>query len=546
MSKAGTENKKREVRWEIFIPALGLLFTAMIIGVVNNEWLRVTVRGIFAASMDNFGWLFQLTVMAATILTAVALFTKVGNIRLGGRNAKPKYSFKAWFAMSLTAGIAVGIVNWGINEPIIMFGSVWGELAYTGITPHTREAAYFAMGTAFYHWTIVPYATYAICGLLSAYLYFNKKKELTITGTLEPVLGEKIAGMRVTSAVVNVLCVLAIIMGMAGGLGTGINFVFQGLYLQYGVNITTTLWVVFGVLIVAGFTTSSFLGIDKGVKNLAQINKYIFYVLVLIIAVLGPTRDMLNFMVEGIGSFSSNFFEWGFDPGTQRGEALSHWWSLFNWAMWIAYAPIMGLFLARVAYGRTIRQFLIVNWVLPSIFGMVWFSVFGGAALSWQMNGVVDIYTTIVNHGAVAGAWTFFQNLPFGLATIVIPIIMFVLIVSFVTAADSMTNTVASLCVKGAELGEEPPAYQKLLWGISIGGMAVILGAVGGGSRGIDGVRQLAAVGGFLATFVFALQIISFFKVFIMSKLTDNFDAIGDQYTEEELAELEHKSAFEQ
>jgi choline-glycine betaine transporter len=162
----------------------------------------------------------------------------------------------------------------------------------------------------------------------------------------------------------------------------------------------------------------------------------------------------------------------------------------------------MGLFLARISYGRTIREFMIINWILPSVFGIIWFAIWGGTGLTWQMAGVADMVGVIKEQGAVAGVWVFLQHLPFGIGAILIPIVMFTLVLSFSTAADSMTSTVAALCVKGEGINEEAPGYLKIAWGMLIGSISVILGAYAGGVRGIDGVRQLAAVGGFLVLFV--------------------------------------------
>ena len=531
--------QKKGIRWEVFGPTIAILLIAATVGIVNNDWLAASARGIFYFSLSRFGWLYQLAAFAAVILTAVVMFTKVGDIRFGGKMAKPKYSFSTWFAMSLIAGIAVGLINWGINEPIIHFSNMWGELEGLGITPGTPEAARFAMGRVVYHWTLFPYAIYALAGLMAAYVFYNQKRELSVTSTLSPLLGNKITSMPVTSSIVNSLCVLGIAFGLMGGLGTGLNLVLQGMRINYGVDPgNMAVWIGLGALVVATFITSSYTGIDKGIKKLSNLNKYIFYALLLVVIVIGPTGAMLNYMMEGLNTFFANFFVWGLDPGTMTHPSQGYWWTLFNWAIWMAYAPIVGIFLAKVAYGRTIRQFLVVNWIMPSIFGLLWFSILGGTALHWQITGVVDMVGTIESYGAVAGAWTFYQNLPFNLNLIMAPAVMFVLLLSFSTAADSITHTIAALCMRGSSLSEEPPAWQKVIWGLLIGVIAITLGALAGGTRGIDGVRQLGAVGGFAVLFVFSLQVLSMFKTFFIDKPTDNFEPTGDRYTDEEFAKL--------
>ncbi|MEL3903089.1 MAG: BCCT family transporter [Treponema phagedenis] len=186
------ENQKKEIRWAVFIPALAFVLIAAITGIISNETLTSVSNSFFAWSLESFGWLYQITLIAVLIITCVIMFSKLGSVRIGGKDAKPKYSFGTWFAMTLTGGVATGIVTWGVNEPIIYLGNIWGELDAVGITPGTPEAARFAMGRCFYNWTFIPYAIYALAGVVVAYVYFNKKQQLNVTSTLEPLFGEKI------------------------------------------------------------------------------------------------------------------------------------------------------------------------------------------------------------------------------------------------------------------------------------------------------------------------------------------------------------------
>ena len=195
------------------------------------------------------------------------------------------------------------------------------------------------------------------------------------------------------------------------------------------------------------------------------------------------------------------------------------WWTLYDWAIWIAYAPLMGIFLAIISYGRTIREFMIINWILPSVFSIIWFGAFGGTALYWQQEGTLDLVSTINDSGAVAGLWSFLGNLPMGV--LFIPIVMITLILSFSTAADSMTRTIASLCTSNIAHDQEPPKWQKLLWGLSIGIIAFVMVAYSGGVQGVDGVKYLAAAGGTMVLFVFVLQVVSAIKMFFIDEIVE-------------------------
>ena len=269
---------------------------------------------------------------------------------------------------------------------------------------------------------------------------------------------------------VDVLSVLAIALGLASSLGAGLALIGSGLYSAYGIAQGPVVWFALTAIITITFTIASVTGIDRGIKWLAGLTSKIFYVLLILLFIIGPTIYILNMANVGLGYWLDRFWMWGFDPYTVGGSALVTWWTMYDWAIWIAYAPLMGIFFAIIAYGRTVRQFLIVNWILPASFGFVWFSVWGSTALEWQKSGSADI--------------------------------------------------IAALCTKGARHDEEPAIWQKIVWGVSIGVIACIMVAFGGGAQGVDGVKYLAACGGFVVLVVFIFQVVSAFKVFFFDPET--------------------------
>ena len=185
----------------------------------------------------------------------------------------------------------------------------------------------------------------------------------------------------------------------------------SGFKVVYGIDTSIIVWIILGTAVTALFTGAAWLGIDKGIKKLATFNSKIFYFLLIILFATGPVVDICKTPPIGLGEWLTNFWVWGLDPVDIGGEALTVWWTLFDWTVWIAYAPVMGLFLAKISYGRTIREFMIINWILPSVFGLVWFSVWGGTALNWQMNGVVDLVTILKENNATAAVWGFLQSI---------------------------------------------------------------------------------------------------------------------------------------
>jgi choline-glycine betaine transporter len=513
-----TEKKKRKLRTTVFIPAFLVVGGGALLGIVNNELLaEISLKG-FEGSLRGFGWLYQIISIIALILVSIITFSKVGNIRLGGKNAKPNFSFGSWFAMALTGGIATGVITYGVNEPIIYFGSIYGELGQTGIQAGTSEAAIFSMGRSLYNWTFIPYAMYALSGLAVAYMYFNRKKQLSVSATLTPLFGDKVT-KGIWPGIIDTLSVLAIALGLASSLGAGLALVGAGIETTYGIKQGPVVWFVLVSIITTLFTVSALKGMDKGIRVMSGINAKLFYVLLIGLAIIGPTLYVLQTTTSGMGYWLQNFWVWGLDAGNIGGEALVMWWTLYDWAIWIAFAPLMGIFLAVISYGRTIRQFMYINWILPAVFSIVWFGIWGGTALKWQQSGTVDLVATIQKSGAVAGLWAFLANLP--LAAILIPVVMIALILSFATAADSMVRAIAMLCTMNIKHDEEPAKWNMLLWAFTIGIIAFVMVAFAGGVQGVDGVKYLAALGGSAVLFIFVLQVISTIKMFFFDKLEE-------------------------
>jgi len=374
------KHESKPIRWDVFIPCFIVIGGAALLGIVNNAWLTNVTYAMFDWSLSTFGWLYQIVAMVTLLLACLLMFTRVGKIRFGGPEAKAKHSFGSWFAMTLTGGIATGLITYGVNEVLIYYGNIYGELEGYGIQPLTQEAELFAMGRCFYNWTFIPYAMYALSGVLIAYMYFNRKKQLSVAASLTPIFGEKVThGIWVV--LVDVLSVLAIALGLASSLGAGLALIGSGLYSAYGVEQGPIVWMALTAIITVTFTIASVTGIDKGIKWLAGLTSKIFYVLLILLFIIGPTIYILNMANVGLGYWLDRFWMWGFDPYTVGGSALVTWWTMYDWAIWIAYAPLMGIFFAIIAYGRTVRQFLIVNWILPASFGFVWFSVWGSTAM---------------------------------------------------------------------------------------------------------------------------------------------------------------------
>jgi choline-glycine betaine transporter len=502
----------RRLNSSVFIPAFAIVLIAVAVGLINNELLVKFAKDIFYFSLSDFGWLYQLLAISTLAVVGFIFFSKAGNIRLGGAHAKPKFSMASTFAMALTGGIATGVVTYSVNEPIIYMGNIYGELSNQAFAAGSSEAAIFALARSFHNWSFIPYAMYSIVGLMIGYMHYNRKQAFSISSTLTPVLGhhEKKSWVR---ALVDIISVLAIALGLASSLGAGLALIGSGIESQYGIASNPTTWLLLTLIISAIFITSALSGLKRGIKFLSSINAYIFYAFLVILLLVGPVSYIFSLSVTSLGYWLDNFFLWSLDTKESGGEALVTWWTMYDWSIWIAYAPLMGLFLARISYGRTLREFLVINWILPSVFGILWFAIWGGSALKWQLDGTLDLVQVVTENGAVSGLWGFLQHLPF--AWLLVPLAIFTLIISFATAADSMSATIATICTRNIGADEESPKTQKIIWGLSISIIAYIMVAFGGGAQGVDGIKYLAAAGGFTVLFLFVLILASGFRVFI-------------------------------
>ncbi|MFP2768580.1 BCCT family transporter [Oceanisphaera sp. KMM 10153] len=508
-------NGKKSLNVGVFVPAFAIVLIAVAVGLINNELLVKVAKNIFYFSLSDFAWLYQLLAVSALGVVGYIFFSKAGNIRLGGANAKPKFSMASNFAMALTGGIATGVVTYSVNEPIIYMGNIYGEISNQSFAANSSEAAIFAIARSFHNWSFIPYAIYSIVGLMIGYMHYNRKKDFSIASTISPVIGSNDRKPAVRS-LIDIISVLAIALGLASSLGAGLALISSGIEAEYGIASSPTTWLVLTLIISAIFITSALSGLKRGIKFLSSINAYIFYAFVVILLLVGPVSYIFSLSVTSFGYWLDNFFLWSFDTKESGGEALVTWWTMYDWSIWIAYAPLMGLFLARISYGRTLREFLIINWILPSVFGIVWFAIWGGSAIKWQLDGTLDLVKVVSENGAVSGLWGFLQHLPF--SAVLVPLAIFTLIISFATAADSMSSTIATICTKNISADEESPKAQKIIWGLSISVIAYIMVAFGGGAQGVDGIKYLAAAGGFTVLFLFVLIVVSCVRVFITKK----------------------------
>ena len=390
-----------KVRKSIMIPMTLIFIFVITIGVIKPNMLYNIENNIVTWATKSFGWLFQLSAVFFLLICLWIMFSKYGSIKLGGKDAQPTMSYWNWFCISLTAGIGTGILFWGIAEPITHFMNPPESM---GILPGSESAAMFAMNTSFTHWTFYPYSMYAISGVCIAFAIYNMKLPCRVSSVLYPLFNKKV-NYKLESLIDNI-CLFAMAGGVAAILGVGTMQISKGLNIILGVPNNKFTWIIIVTIIVITYIISSITGIDKGIKWISDKNTKLFIGLMVFIFVLGPTSFILSLGTQSLGNFASNFLQISTYLSPIDGSDWPRWWPIYYWAIWLAYAPLNGMFFAMISKGRTIREFMVMNLIIPALFGMIWFIIFGGAAIHQELS-YGDLWSSIQSSGMEVSLFAF-------------------------------------------------------------------------------------------------------------------------------------------
>jgi choline/glycine/proline betaine transport protein len=413
------------------------------------------------------GWFFVGTMNIILIYVITVLLGRHGNIRLGGEGAKPEFSTLGWFAMLFSAGMGIGLLFYGVAEP--MFHYVASPLAESG----TPEAARVAMDLTFLHWGLHPWAVYALVGLSLAFFAFNKGLPLSIRSVFHPVFGERIYGP--IGNVIDIMATVATMFGVATSLGLGVQQVNAGLSHLLPVipqNPMVQLGLITGITAVA--TWSVVRGLDGGIKLLSQLNVVVAGALMLFVLLLGPTLFVLNAFIENVGVYVQNFPSLSTWNETYEDTDWQNGWTVFYWGWWIAWSPFVGMFIARVSYGRTIREFIKGVLLVPTLITFMWVTVFGDTALHIEMFGDGGLAKAVQENIPVS-LFVMLESLP--LAAISSLVAITVIITFFVTSSDSGSLVIDIITAGGKA---EPPVTQRVFWAVTEGVVAAALLVAGG------------------------------------------------------------------
>ncbi|WP_312708929.1 choline BCCT transporter BetT [Stenotrophomonas sp.] len=452
---------------QVFIPTAAIVIALLALAIFAPD---LATRWFTAAknwTANDAGWFTILAVAGFLVFVVGVAVSGYGRIKLGPDHSRPDYSYASWFAMLFAAGMGIGLMFFGVAEPIMHYAT-----PPTG-TPESAAAARQAMRITFFHWGVHAWAIYAVVALALAYFGFRHNLPLRVRSALYPLIGERIHGP--IGHTVDTFAALGTIFGLATSLGLGVMQINSGLNYLFGLEVSTLVQVVLIAVITLVATGSVVAGLDSGVRRLSELNMILAAALLAFVLVCGPTVHLLQVLVQNTGMYVSQLFSMTFNLYAYEPTGWLGGWTLFYWGWWIAWSPFVGMFIARISRGRTVREFVVGVLLVPLGFTFLWMTIYGNTALFMvRTEGVQELVQTVSADSSMA-LFEFLRHLPWTLATSCLAVLLVGLF--FVTSADSGALVIDMLTSKGEE---ESPLWQRIFWALLVGALAVALLFAGG------------------------------------------------------------------
>lgn len=489
------KNKYFDISKPIFIPAAIVAFLFVLFTIIFQEQAERDFSSFQNFMSNKFGWLITLFINYYLVFVLIIAFSKLGKIKIGGKDARPAFSKFSWIAMLFSAGMGIGLVYFSVAEPMLHFNNPM----ISGLTDIDKSR--LAMRNTYFHYGFHVWGIYMLLGIALAYFTFNKNSSLSIKSTLVPLFGAPMNGW--IGNLIDVVAVLATLFGLATSLGFGAMQFTTGISEYYGVGNSTSLQIgsIVGITLIA--TISVLSGLNKGLKYLSNINIIIALLVFVFVLIIGSTVSLIDGFVESTGHYLSSFLELSFFRGQHGSEG--DWfkgWSMFYWVWWISWSPFVGTFIARISKGRTIREIAIFGLIVPSIFSFLWMSVLGGTALNLQLDGSLNLSEIVANDSSL-GLFKMLEQLPFYEITAFLCIVL--VGTFFVTSSDS-GSLVVDFMTSGGKL--DAPKGQKVFWAFMEGAIAIAL-LIGGG---LTALQSAAISTGFPFAIILFLVSISLYR----------------------------------
>ena len=473
----------------VFIASALLIIGFIIFGSLFGELAGEVFNQLQSFITHRFRWLFIILMNVAVVFSLYIALSRYGDIRLGHQTEHPEYSLLSWFGMLFSAGIGIGLLYWGTAEPLYHFMSPPMGQA------ETVEAAKQAMSISFLHWGIHAWALYCVVALSLAYFHYRRGLPLSIRSVLYPLIGQKIYGKW--GHVVDTLAVFGTMFGVVTSLGLGAMQINAGFSNVFGIPNNVPVQLCLIAIITAMATLSVMMGLDKGIKRLSDINIVLTVLLLGFMLLFGPTQFIIDSFIENIGNYVSQLIPLGFWSEAYSNTDWQANWTIFYWAWWVSWSPFVGIFVARISRGRTIREFIFGVLFIPMLLLFFWFTTFGGSAVHMELMGNYGLIEAVkADYGSAIFKLIEYYPLTKPLTLVIVVMIM----LWFVTSSDSASLVIDMLTAGG---DTNPPKIQRLFWALSQGVIAAVLLVAGG----LSALQAVAIIAGFpFAIVVFVMM----------------------------------------